>query len=148
MLKKILVAVDGSPESVGAARLAMTIASKFGSEVNLLHVFRPLQDDYSKTDLAGFQLPSQAEVDAEQWRSYGKQIVDKVSEEVKLPDITMVLEVGYGNPAAVIVQNAEQGHFDLIVIGNRGLGGIKESILGSVSNKVSHLAKCPVLIYK
>lgn len=148
MLKKILVAVDGSPESVGAARMALDIASKYGSQVYILHVVHSSWTDYSNADLASFQLPGLATADVEEWKSYGKQIVDKVCGEVKLPDVTAVLEVGYGNPADVISENAERGQFDLIVIGNRGLGAIKGSILGSVSNKVSHLAKCPVLIYK
>lgn len=145
---KILVAVDGSPESVGAARMAMDIGSKFGSQVYLLHVVRSSQADYFNADSASFQMPGHAAAEIEEWKTYGKQIVDKVYEQVKLTDVKTILEVGYGNPADVISDNAEKGKFNLVVIGNRGLGSIKESILGSVSNKVSHLAKCPVLIYK
>jgi nucleotide-binding universal stress UspA family protein len=48
----------------------------------------------------------------------------------------------------MIVAEAEDEDFDLIVMGSRGLGGIKEYILGSVSNQVVHEAKSPVLVVK
>ena len=51
-----------------------------------------------------------------------------------------------GHPAEVIVRLAETDGFDLVVLGSRGLGGVKEFLLGSVSNRVSHHARCPVLI--
>ena len=57
-------------------------------------------------------------------------------------------ELVEGRPADKIVETAKEGMFDLIVIGSRGLGGIKEFFLGSVSNRVADKAPCPVLIVK
>ena len=53
-----------------------------------------------------------------------------------------------GRPADKIVEIAKQESFDLIVIGSRGLGGIKEIFLGSVSDRVADESHCPVLIVK
>ena len=53
-----------------------------------------------------------------------------------------------GRPADVIVQTAIDDHVDLIVLGSRGLGGIKQLFLGSVSDRVADEARCPVLIVK
>jgi nucleotide-binding universal stress UspA family protein len=53
-----------------------------------------------------------------------------------------------GRPADKIVETAKNGNFDLVVVGSRGLGGIKEFFLGSVSDRVADEAPCPVLIIK
>ena len=54
-------------------------------------------------------------------------------------------QVGVGNPAQEIVELAERGQFDLIVMGTHGRGGFMHALLGSVAEKVVRRAKCPVL---
>lgn len=51
-----------------------------------------------------------------------------------------------GDPAHQILEYAKEHEQDLIIMGSRGLSGIKEIMLGSVSHKVTQLSKCPVLI--
>jgi nucleotide-binding universal stress UspA family protein len=53
-----------------------------------------------------------------------------------------------GKPGDIILSEATQGAFDLIVIGSRGLGGFKEFVLGSVSHQVVNESKIPVLVVK
>ncbi|MCW2277192.1 universal stress protein family protein [Heliophilum fasciatum] len=53
-----------------------------------------------------------------------------------------------GNPAYAICEYAEEHNMDLIIIGSRGMGEIKSLLLGSISDRVLHLAKCPVLIVR
>jgi len=57
-------------------------------------------------------------------------------------------KTGGGRTADDIVGFANKGKYDMIVIGARGLGGVKEKFLGSVSNKVMHKSRIPVLIVK
>ena len=58
------------------------------------------------------------------------------------------VEMIQGAPAEVILEYAKQNGVDLIVIGSRGLGGIREFVLGSVSHNVVQHAKIPVLVVK
>lgn len=53
-----------------------------------------------------------------------------------------------GDTAQGIVDCAQKGGFDMIVMGSRGLGKLKDIVLGGVSSKVLQRAKCPVLIVK
>jgi len=56
--------------------------------------------------------------------------------------------VSVGTPAEAIVQYAHQQNVDMIVMGRQGQGGLQSLLLGSVVNKVLHLASCPVLLIK
>jgi nucleotide-binding universal stress UspA family protein len=53
-----------------------------------------------------------------------------------------------GRPSDRIIETAKTEDFDLVVMGSRGLGGIKEFLLGSVSDRVADEVPCPVLIVK
>ena len=55
---------------------------------------------------------------------------------------------GHGNPADVIVQEAEESGADLIVVGTRGLGATRRAFMGSVSTNVVHHAPCDVLVVR
>jgi nucleotide-binding universal stress UspA family protein len=64
------------------------------------------------------------------------------------PKIKASTRLVEGRPADKLVETAEKEDVDLLVVGNRGLGGIKEFLLGSVSDRVADEAPCPVLIVK
>ena len=61
-------------------------------------------------------------------------------------DIHVETEALLGNPAEVVVEEAEEEHYDLVVMGSRGLGKIKGIFMGSVSQQVVQECKCPVLV--
>ena len=61
-------------------------------------------------------------------------------------DVSTKLDMGH--PAEKIIQTAENGNFDLIVMGSRGLSGVKKLMFGSVSARVADKATCPVVIVK
>jgi len=84
--------------------------------------------------------------------AYIEQVQDSVArrtgrvlDEAGVP-YEILTEVGH--PAEVIVRIAEDDGYDLIVLGSRGMTAFKSFLLGSVSDKVSHHAHCPVLIVK
>jgi nucleotide-binding universal stress UspA family protein len=64
------------------------------------------------------------------------------------PSVRVSSTILEGRPADKIVEAAKEGGFDLIVMGSRGLGGVKEFFLGSVSDRVADEATCPVAIVK
>jgi len=54
----------------------------------------------------------------------------------------------WGDPKYEIVKEAEEGKYDLLIIGSRGLSGIKSFLLGSVGNHVAQNVKCTVILVK
>ena len=64
------------------------------------------------------------------------------------PRLTITQSIVQGRPANQIVEAVKEGNFDLIVMGSRGIGGIKGVLLGSVADRVADHAECPVMIVK
>jgi nucleotide-binding universal stress UspA family protein len=79
----------------------------------------------------------------------GEIIVNEATEIAKKKRVAKVERVAAeGDPAEKILEHAKKSKADLIVVGTRGLTRIGEFVLGSVSHKVVHLAKCPCLTVK
>jgi nucleotide-binding universal stress UspA family protein len=122
---KILVGVDGSAQSKKALTEAITIAKCFSGSIKAVTVFQ--QGMESK---------------AEQIMTEVKQLLQKEKVEFTASSI-----LG-SNPARALQSIAKQENFDLIVVGNRGLGGTASLLLGSVSRQVVTDAVCNVLVVK
>jgi nucleotide-binding universal stress UspA family protein len=77
-------------------------------------------------------------------------VLSKALKKVKKekPDLKVSTKLLEGRPSNRIIETAKEGGFDLIVMGSRGLGCIKQFFLGSVSDRVADEAPCPVLIVK
>lgn len=146
-MKKILIPIDGSEFSDRALEKGKEIAKAMGSEVILLHVVFvdvPNYVDFAMTAAVGATLDSireAAEKSAQTILENGKE---------KLGDIGSIsLEVQAGNPADTIIRMAESEEVDLIVMGSEGIGSASKGILlGSVTNRVVHSTKVPVLVVK
>jgi len=78
----------------------------------------------------------------------GKEILKRSQELASSLGISTNIKLASGVPAEEVLHFADSEKFDLIVMGSRGLSGVKAFLLGSVSDKVSHHAKCPVLIVR
>jgi nucleotide-binding universal stress UspA family protein len=146
MYKKILLPSDGSDYALRAAAAAAELAKALGASVTVLHVFTMPTTQMAVPGAPGVDVESGA------LNAYIEQVQDAVAkrtgrvlDEAGVP-YTTLLEAGH--PAEVIVRIAEDDGYDLIVIGSRGLSAIQSFLLGSVSDKVSHHAHCPVLIVK
>jgi nucleotide-binding universal stress UspA family protein len=143
MFKKILVPVDGSDSSVIAVNVAAELAMKNEGSITLLYVVRQYLVQYPGTN-TGYDSP---ELNAPAGAvELGKEVLRKIKELITVADIAVETEIAYGNPANVIVFSAKKGEYDLIVMGSRGIGGLTGSLIGSVSQSVSNLAHCPVLL--
>lgn len=146
MIKNILVPVDGSPQSLRSAKMAVRIASKEGGEICLLYVVKPSSGDYSGVSFMGYQLPEELAVKVnEEWEKIARSVVDKVAEEIQDQDVKIHKRIAIGDPVTIICKEAKDGGFDFISMGSRGIGGVT-GVLGSVSSRVSQQATCPVLI--
>ena len=143
MSKTILVPVDGSRHSKKALEFACEYASKFDASIHLVHVAQPLHND--KTLVLGAAAVT-VHASREELESAGKQVIDaavEVASEHGCEGVTS--EIDGGDPAQVIVRTAKSKNADMIVMGTRGLSNLSELLVGSVSNKVTHLSPCTVV---
>ena len=148
MFKKILVALDGSEHANHALNYALDLAEKYFAQILLLTVFHPVylpisdELDYISPRVTGQYLDA--------LKVYHEKVLSeglKRANELK-PDLNISTMLTEGRPADEIVKKAKEGNFDIIVIGSRGLGGVTQLLLGSVSDKVADHAPCPVLIIR
>jgi len=154
MFNRILVAVDGSEQSKKALNQALELAQKFSAKITLIHVYSaavplvPAADTFTTPSVT---TPASVEMAArilEEAKQMGKQILDEADKSAKEIGISAEKVLKEGDAVKEIVALAEQGRFDLIVVGHRGWSKLKELLLGAVSEGVSHKAPCPVLIVK
>ncbi len=148
---KILVCFDGSKPSLRAIEKAHQLTTDCGiHEVTLLHAYEA--EAWASTSGDGFaptpeNLSKLNELE-------GKKVEEKkqvlLAEAKKFNDTHAKLEVELvqGHPATVITKAAENGKYDLIIMGSRGLGGLQKVVLGSVSNSVIQGTDVSVLIVK
>ena len=145
-VRKILAPVDFSESGQPALALAATMARTFGASIDLLHVWQP-------PPLIPFPvvvIPSAAEsmpvgIEELARTSAGAQMTT-IAAQLRDQGATEVhSRVAIGNPAHDIVELAELGHFDLIVMGTHGRGAVAHALIGSVAERVVRRAKCPVL---
>lgn len=140
-LSRILVAVDGSACADNAFESAAGLAKKFGSKLYVLcvvHVPSMLGIDKETLRMLEKQLQIEARLVLSRYHTFAKS---KYGIEIET-----VLD--QGNPSRVIVDAAKAKDIDLVVIGSRGLSGIKGLFLGSVSYDVVRSAKQPVLVVR
>ncbi|MNP39883.1 Stress response protein NhaX [compost metagenome] len=76
------------------------------------------------------------------------QTTEEVKGRLEAEGLNAEVELLQGSPAEVILKYAKEHAIDVIVIGSRGLGGIREFVLGSVSHNVVQSARIPVLVVK
>ena len=151
LFRKILVPIDGSKHSLHAFEKAVQIALKFDGELTLLHVYSEIyplaQASFimGETEVLAPELVAQF---GEVARKAGAQILESGKKKAKAKGVQAETLLREGNTVEEILKTAEEGGFDLIVIGARGLSRVKRIFLGSVSQRVTTHAPCPVLVTK
>lgn len=138
MFKRIIVALDGSKDSLRALAYARKLAEKHGSKLILLHAYR------ATSDLREAEVYGQIVAKRKQG---GEAILEEAHRRLG-PETSFVLETELleGPAADAIVKVAETQNTDLIVMGTRGMGTFKGLLFGSVSTKVTQHAPCSVLV--
>ena len=134
---RILAPIAFSARCEGATQYAEALACHFKSELTLLHVVMPMQT-YGFPDALAVAPELMDETVAA-----GKAQLDSFLAE-GLKGINVKREVLEGEPARTIVDYANDGKFDLIVMPTHGYGPFRRFLLGSVTAKVLHDAHCPV----
>lgn len=137
-IQKILVPLDGSKNSFRALSNAIILAQQNNAKITGLFV---IQNNPSELSIIRNFLKKSLK---KQFQIIMKN-ADMLCKKNKV-DFLDVLE--FGHEGNVIISFAQKNNFDLIVIGSRGLGSLKEFFLGSTSTYVVHNSKIPVLVVK
>jgi nucleotide-binding universal stress UspA family protein len=142
MYKRILVAVDGSEQSLKALKHAVELAKKHKSEIRVISVIEELK------------LPFGAEYSLWANESHQELIrnsIECLNEELsnireKEPGIVIDAQIIEGNPADEIISFSEAENVDLIVMGKKGTGILEGLVMGSVTQKVINQSSITVIV--
>lgn len=139
---RILVAVDGSELALDAVRHAIRLVKDGGLRATL--VLAHVQEEASLLELA----TRDADVIARASVEAGQDLLASAVALVRAADIPFETEIALGSPAATLADLAETCGCDLIIAGARGLGGLRGTLLGSVSQALVRDATMPVTVVK
>jgi nucleotide-binding universal stress UspA family protein len=138
---KILLATDGSEEATLALQTAADLSEKTGSELHVVHigevplVYHPERHGYR--------------IQYERDEKEARELLETQVAGIKATAATVAQEhLRMGRADEEVVVLAEELGADLIVMGSRGLGGVKRALMGSVSDSVVRHAHCPVLVVR
>ena len=140
MYKVIVVGTDGSARAGIAVSEALALAKSDGAILHVVHVWRKVALGGEHVDPAQVAAANAAIYDE------GERICAQVAADTKREGVSTQIHNVDGDPADVLLTVAEATDADLLVIGNRGMTGVKRFVLGSVPNKVSHHCPCSLLI--
>ena len=145
MIDRILVPLDGSEYSDEALDYAIDMARKFSSEIILVHIVPTTAAVVTGPEVLG---PSLLLDLRKRLEENGQHILSSGEAKAKEAGVMVTAKLDYGNPADKIINMVKEENVSLIVMADRGLGAVARFFLGSVTDKVSHHASCPVLIIK
>jgi len=146
MFDSIMVALDGSSHSDKALQSAIELAKRCNAKIVLFHALQqtPLSGNYAAM-VAKAARKAYAKIAREQ----ADEILARARKAAKAGGLEKIEQVvREGDPAKIVVKRAKKLDVDLLVVGTRGLTGIKGITLGSVAHKVTAAAHCPVLVVK
>ena len=141
-VRRILVPIDFSEHAPAVLEWAAHLAEEHESRLLLLHAYH-LPVEFQQ--LEGAYLP------ADFWtnvKEEAERSLEGYAEDLRKRSLPVEIIVREGYPATVIEEEASAQDVDLIVIGTRGLSGLKHLLLGSIAERVVQKACCPVLTVK
>ncbi|MEP3388105.1 MAG: universal stress protein [Reichenbachiella sp.] len=146
-MRRILVPIDFSKESMNAYSAARSVALNTDSEILLLHI---VEDPNIET----MKVSGEAHYDPMD-NLYVKLLLNKTKERLeeivndpKNSDVTISYKIEIGNPYSSIAQNIASHNSSLIIMGSNGASGLEEILVGSVADKTVRYATCPVVVIK
>jgi nucleotide-binding universal stress UspA family protein len=140
--RKILVPIDFSDHSSAALDVAIDLARTYGATLDLLHCY-PI--DPGAISPYGIVIPEG--FDREIREAAGRELA-RWADKASASGVPVEQRLSAMFPAEVIARTADEIGADLVVMGTRGLSGLKHVLLGSIAERTLRLAHCPVLVVK
>lgn len=141
MFSKILSPIDESENSKRAFNYALYLSKNLKGEITILNVADAPPTVYVQSQKVLDEL-------LEKYSKAREKVFDVYRELAQKEGVEIKTKVIFGDPGQEIVKFSMEEEFNVIVIGNRGVGYLKEIVMSSVSSKVMRDAKCPVLLVK
>ncbi len=136
-IKHIVIALDESGEPKKGLEKAIYIAKLSGAKITGVNVTVVAPTLVAAVTNYKDYLTKKAQ-----------EMLDSTKESCEKQGVQFASKILHGNPASEIAEFAEKEKVDLVIVGSRDLGGIKEAILGSVANSIVHKSKVSVLVVK
>jgi universal stress protein A len=137
---KIMVCTDGSEYGEKAVKYAAQFAANFGIDLTILYVIEDTTTQEELPTYPGFKPKREA---AERILSKAKELAGEVS-----PKVTCHERIALGPITSEIVRIAAVEDFDGIVVGTKGVRGLKRMLMGSIARQVIRHAHCPVTVVR
>ena len=143
MYTSIVVGTDGSETASIAVQRATELAELTGATLHIVYAYQAL----SGTHLAGADTPTiNLKQVNEDIAVAARDVCSDAARSAKDLDVAVETHTRSGDPADALIAAAKDLDADLVVVGSRGMSGVRRFVLGSVPNKVSHHCPCSLLI--
>ena len=145
--RSIMCGVDGSPDSQAAVGVAARLAERFDARLVLAHVAEVPVAPYAAVGGMGasrIALQPKTLATRDDLEEAGARLLEQIVADHGLGEAERRVVVGF--PAERLADLADDEDAELIVVGSRGRGRFRAAFLGSVSNTLVGVARCPVLI--
>lgn len=134
---RILLATDRSEDAHLATRAAIDLSQKGGSELHVVHVWHDVPTPHARSFVRA------------QLRQEAQEVLDKQVEKIEGAGGTVAkAHLREGRTIDEILDLSEELQVGLLIVGSRGLGGVKRILMGSVSEGIVHHARRPVLVMR
>ncbi len=139
MYRRIMLAFDGSESSYLAAEHAFDLVEKYGAELEVVAVSQLPDFGISKEEAEQYQVRA---------ASFFKQNFAQLERKAKARQVKFNKQLLQGHVGYKLVAHAQEGDFDLVVVGEKGHSRLEEIFLGGISRYVIKRAPCTVLVVK
>ena len=155
-IHKILLAIDGSPPSVDAARYLGKFPPACQGEVHIMHVLPPALPAVTvepyfgpwQAVYVGYPSLQQSAALRKKETKAGEALLERICRLLRGYGVASTKVLARGDAATEIMDYVQKHQIDLVVVGSRGLGQIKGLVMGSVSRKLIHYSGCSVLVVR
>lgn len=141
-VKRILVPVDFSKDSLDALTYAGDFAATFGAELVLLYVVEPI---YYATPTDMYAVNANVATLLEEQRRLGEEQFTRIGADLKKKRLRFRTLIKTGSPSQLIIDTAKGQRANMVIMATHGRTGLAHMFMGSVAEKVVRTASCPVL---
>ena len=145
MFKKILLAIDGSEESKKAEKYAFELSKNLSGEITAINVVEISADAMERVAL---NRAFERVLAPDAMERNSKNFLRAFKARAKKKGIKATVISRVGRAWNEIISESDSGNYSIIVLGSKGLSGIKRMLIGSVAENVVRHSKCPVLMVK